>query len=246
MAAGAWGAEPGMVFIPGGEYSRGRAYDWPDTRLAWYPNPLKDDLPVRRIFVDPFYLDQAEVTNERYAAFLEATRHAAPYYWVKGQAPAGKEKHPVVNVSWDDATAFCAWDNKRLPSEAEWERACRGLAEGRMYPWGDSKPTEKDARFDAEGTAPVCSKTQNYFGLCDAIGNVWEWVADWYDRNYYEIAPERNPRGPAAGLYRVLRGGSWFDQPPLFLTSSYRSWARQNERSPTIGFRCAKSFPKSR
>jgi formylglycine-generating enzyme required for sulfatase activity len=232
-----------MVFIPGGEFSRGRNYDWPDTRLAWYPNPLKDDTPVRKLHIDPFYMDEAEVTNERYAAFVKAARHKPPYHWFKGEIAKGQEKYPVVNVSWDDASAFCAWEGKRLPTEAEWERACRGVAEGRMYPWGDTDPTAKQAVFNLDsGAAAVCTKERSYFGLCDIIGNVWEWTADWYDRNYYEVAPERNPTGPDKGIYRVLRGGSWFDQPQLFLTCSYRSWARQGERSPTVGFRCAKGF----
>jgi len=235
-----------MVFIPGGEFSRGRTYEWPDAKLQWYPNPLKDDLPVRSIYLDPFYMDEAEVTNQRYYAFLKATGHRAPYHWRRGQMPEGKEMHPVVNVTWDEAVAFCAWEVKRLPTEAEWERACRGVAEGRMYPWGDRDPTEKEAHFDAAAAVPVCQKARNNFGLCDIIGNVWEWSSDWYDRGYYRTAPDRNPQGPEKGLYRVLRGGSWFDQPKLFLSCSYRSWARQAERSPTIGFRCAKSFPSSR
>jgi len=234
-------SERGMVFIPGGDFSRGRSYDWPDTRLAWYPNPLKDDTPVRRTFVNPFYMDEAEVTNERYALFAKATRRKVPYHWFKGEIPKGQEKHPVVNVSWDDVVGFCVWEGKRLPTEAEWERASRGLAEGRMYPWGDDNPTAKLAVYGSDaGAAAVCSKERNYFGLCDMIGNVWEWTADWYDRNYYEVASNRDPLGPAQGVYRVLRGGSWFDQPPLFLTCSYRSWARPAERSPTIGFRCVR------
>ena len=233
--------EPGMVFIPGGEFSRGRGYDWPDTRLAWYPNPLKDDTPVRKVYVNPFTMDEAEVTNERYAVFAKATHHKVPYHWFKGEISKGQEKHPVVNVSWDDAVGFCSWEGKRLPTEAEWERASRGLAEGRMYPWGDDNPTAKLAVYGLDtGATDVCSKERNYFGLCDMIGNVWEWTADWYDRNYYEVSPDRDPPGPAQGIYRVLRGGSWFDQPPLFLTCSYRSWARPAERSPTIGFRCVR------
>ena len=114
-----------------------------------------------------------------------------------------------------------------------------------MYPWGDTNPNAKQAVFNLEsGATQVCTKERNYFGLCDIIGNVWEWTADWYDRNYYAVAPDRNPTGPVKGIYRVLRGGSWFDQPQLFLTCSYRSWARQAERSPTVGFRCVKSFSK--
>jgi formylglycine-generating enzyme required for sulfatase activity len=234
-----------MVFIPGGEFNRGRTHEWADYKLHYYPNALKDDVPVRPIYVDPFFMDESEVTNERYAVFVKATGRRAPYHWVKGQIAQGKESHPVVNVSWEDAMAFCAWDSKRLPTEAEWERACRGVAENSMYPWGDTAPTSKEAHFDSEtGPTAVCSKTKNYFGLCDIVGNVWEWTADWYDRNYYQAAPARNPRGPESGIYRVLRGGSWFDQPKLFLTCSYRSWARQAERSPTIGFRCVKGFSR--
>ena len=240
-------SEPGMVFVPGGEFSRGRSYDWPDTRLAWYPNPLKDDTPARRVFVNAFTMDEAEVTNERYAVFAKATHRKVPYHWFRGGIPKGREKHPVVNVSWEDAAAFCGWEGKRLPTEAEWERASRGLVEGGMYPWGDSSPTAKLAVYGSDmGAEAVCTKERNYFGLCDIIGNVWEWTSDWYGRNYYEVAPDRNPPGPTEGLYRVLRGGSWFDQPPLFLTCSYRSWARPGERSPTIGFRCVRPFTPSR
>lgn len=231
------------VVIPGGEFSRGRDYDWPDTKLAWYPNPLKDDQPVRRIHVDTFEIDETEVTNERFAAFAKATRHRTPYHWIKAALPAGKEQFPVVNVSWDDAAAFCAWDgSKRLPTEAEWERAARGSAESEKYPWGNRDATRADAHYDSTaGPIAVCSKTKSPNGLCDIIGNVWEWTSDWYGRDYYSAAPAENPKGPESGLYRVLRGGSWFDKPELFLTISYRSWARQAERSPTIGFRCAKS-----
>lgn len=232
-----------MVFIPGGEFQRGRTYEWADYNLKYYPTAHQDDRPVRKIHVDPFYLDESEVTNARYAAFVKAKGHRAPYHWRKGQVPADQGRFPVVNVSWDDASAYCASEGKRLPTEAEWERAARGLAEGRMYPWGDKDPTPRQARFNAETPIEVCTTERNSFGLCDMIGNVWEWAADWYERTYYSVAPERNPPGPEKGMYRVLRGGSFFDQPPLFLTCSYRSWARPAERSATIGFRCARSFP---
>jgi formylglycine-generating enzyme required for sulfatase activity len=239
-------ADPSMVFIPAGEFARGRSYEWADGKLFYSPTAHQDDQPVKTLFIDAFYLDQAEVTNFRYAAFAKATRHRAPYHWRKGVMPEGKGQFPVVNVSWDDAAAFCAWDGKRLPTEAEWERGARGIGDRQMYPWGDREPMPADARYGADAPLAVCSKAKNYFGLCDMIGNVWEWCSDWYGRTYYAESPDRNPQGPSTGLYRVLRGGSWFDQPPLFLTNSYRSWARGAERSATIGFRCAKSFATMR
>jgi formylglycine-generating enzyme required for sulfatase activity len=235
-------AEPGMVFVPGGEFLRGRSHPLPDDNLQWFPTLLKDDQPARRIDISPFYLDEHEVTNAQYAAFVKATRHRPPYNWPNGRVPADKENLPVVDVSWDDAVAYARWSGKRLPTEAEWERACRGLAEKIKYPWGDREPAEQDARYNVlDGTGPVCRFPKNGFALCDMAGNVWEWTADWYAKDYYARAPERDPRGPETGLYRVIRGGSWADL-PKFLTCAYRSWARPAERSPNIGFRCAKSF----
>ncbi|MEZ5352646.1 MAG: formylglycine-generating enzyme family protein [Bryobacteraceae bacterium] len=241
LVALASAAEPGMVRIPGGEFQRGRSYEWDDYKVAYYPRANQDDRPVRAIYVDPFYLDQTEVTNKQYDQFLKSTGHRRPFHWRKGIPAEGKDAHPVVNVSWDDAAAYCAWAGKRLPTEAEWERAARGMAEKQMYPWGNRGPTIEDARYGSADTSPVCSAKPNSFGLCDMIGNVWEWTADRYGREYYAEAPARNPAGPKEGMYRVLRGGSWFDEPPLFLTTAYRSWARPGERSSTIGFRCAKS-----
>ena len=242
VAGVVFGAETGMVFFPGGEFRRGRTYEDPETKVAWYPNPLRDDLPVRNVFVDPFYLDAHEVTVGEYAAFVKATRHRTPPVWANGKAPAGKEQFPVADVSWEDASGYCAWKGKRLPTEAEWERACRGLNEGEKYPWGDRAPKPADARYDGlQGPGAVCALPRTRMGLCDIVGTVWEWTSDWYGREYYAEAPERNPQGPAKGIYRVLRGGSWFDKPD-FLTCAHRSWARSGERSPNIGFRCAKGF----
>ncbi|MCI0420119.1 MAG: formylglycine-generating enzyme family protein [Acidobacteria bacterium] len=233
---------PGMVFIPAGKYLRGRSHSLPDDHLKWFPTLLKDDQPARRIFVSAFYLDEHEVTNEQYLAFVKATRHAAPYNWPKGKLPAGKEKFPVVDVSWAEATAYCRWAGKRLPTEAEWERAARGLVEGKKYPWGDDLPTKDNSRFDSlDGPGEVRQFKPNYFGVYDTAGNVWEWCSDWYAKDYYESAPPRDPLGPNGGLYRVLRGGSWADE-PKFLTCAHRSWARPVERSPNIGFRCAQSL----
>ena len=109
-----------MVFIPGGEFLRGRSQVLSDDNLKWYPTLMKDDRPVRPIRIDPFYLDQYEVTNAQYAEFVTATGHRAPYNWPKGRIPAGEERYPVVDVDWNDASAYAAWAKKRLPTEAEW------------------------------------------------------------------------------------------------------------------------------
>jgi formylglycine-generating enzyme required for sulfatase activity len=232
----------GMVFIPGGEFERGRSQVLSDDDLKWYPTLMKDDRPVRPIRVDPFYLDQYEVTNAQYAEFVSATGHRAPYNWPKGKVPEGHDKYPVADVDWDDASAYAKWAGKRLPTEAEWERACRGMGEKEVYPWGNRKPGKKDARFNVlDGPGPVGQCQASFFGLYDMAGNVWEWCADWYDREYYKDAPESNPKGPDHGMYRVLRGGSWSDE-EKYLTCAYRSWVRPTERGPNIGFRCAKSF----
>src|SRR5262245_61803051 len=235
----------GMVFIPAGPYLRGRSHSLPDDHLKWFPTLLKDDQPARQVFVSAFYLDENEVTNGQYLAFVKATGHKAPYNWPKGELPTGKEKFPVVDVSWDEANAYCRWAGKRLPTEAEWERAARGLTEGRRYPWGDDPPSKSNSRFDSvDGPGEVKQFQPNYFGLYDVAGNVWEWCGDWYAKDYYASAPERDPPGPASGLYRTLRGGSWADE-AKFLTCAHRSWARPAERSPNIGFRCAQSVRRS-
>jgi formylglycine-generating enzyme required for sulfatase activity len=240
LAALSTAAEPGMVRVPAGEYLRGRSHALPDDGLKWYPTIMKDDRPVRKIHIDEFWLDEREVSNEEYATFVQATGHRAPHHWPKGLMPPAIAKIPVVNVSWDDATAFAKWAGKRLPTEAEWERACRGHAEGKKYPWGDDKPTAESARFNTvSGPVAACGYAKNDFGLCDVAGNVWEWVADWYEKDYYATPVEANPRGPESGMYRVLRGGSWADE-AKYLTCAHRSWARPKERSPNIGFRCAK------
>ncbi len=239
-------APTGMTFIPGGEFLRGRSHKLPDDGLKWWPELLSDDQPARRISVDAFYIDTYEVTTTEYARFVSAARQKPPYNWGSANPPGGKENHPVSGVSWFDAQAYCRWAGKRLPSEAEWERAARGLAEGRTYPWGDRKPGKKDARFETvEGPGPVGQFTPNSFGLYDIAGNVWEWCSDWYEREYYAQAPEKNPAGPRKGMYKVIRGGSWADV-DKFLTTAYRSWTRPAEETPTVGIRCAVSIGSAR
>jgi formylglycine-generating enzyme required for sulfatase activity len=233
-----------MVFIPGGEFERGRSYKLPDDGLKWFPDLLKDDQPARTVKLSPFYLDAKETTIGEYAQFVVKRNHRAPYNWPAGKPEPSKLNLPVTGVSWDDAAAYCQSLGKRLPTEAEWERAARGLIQGAPYPWGDRPPTKKDARYDTvEGPAPVGQFPPNGFGLYDIVGNVWEWTNDWYARDYYANSPTEDPKGPAEGQYKVLRGGSWADV-AKYLRVAYRSWARPAERSPNIGVRCAANFPR--
>ena len=233
---------PRMVPVPEGSFAMGRSHALPDDGLKWVPHILRDDRPVRTVSLGAFEMDVHEVTNREYAMFVGsgAGPFEAPFHWSGGVPPEGTGDDPVANVTWREADAYCRWRGKRLPTEAEWERACRGGLESKKYPWGDSDADETKAHFDSvKGPKRVCSYETNGFGLCDMAGNVWEWTADLYAKGYYRDAPAENPTGADSGSYRVLRGGSWADV-PKFLTCAYRSFARPEERSPNIGFRCAR------
>ena len=167
--------EPGIVLIPGGEYPRGRAHDHADSNL-------------------PYHLDQAEKTNEPYGVFPKADGHRARYHWIKEYLP--KDEFPVANASWEDTSVYCACNaGKLLPSEAQWDRARRGIAERRKYSWGDREPTLNDAWFGAQNPDVVWGdRNRNYFGLCDMIGNVWEWKGDWSQRVFLRGLPRESER----------------------------------------------------
>jgi formylglycine-generating enzyme required for sulfatase activity len=231
-----------MVFVPGGEYQRGRTHALPDDGLQWFPELLKDDRPVKPVRVNPFYMDAREVTVEQYAAFVKATGRRQPYNWPKSGPRPQDLKLPVAAIDWYEAAAYCKWAGKRLPTEAEWERAARGIAEGAKYPWGEKEPSKSMACYDTmKGPCEVGKFEPNYFGLYDMSGNVWEWISDWYLIDYYAKAGPDNPKGPPEGKYKVIRGGSWADL-TKFLTTAHRSWARPLERSPNIGCRCVSDF----
>lgn len=189
----------------------------------------RDERPPHTVRLDRFWMDKREVT------VAEFTRYDLEY---KPSRYSGCDDCPATNVSWEDAVAYCSSLGKRLPTEAEWEKACRGPG-GLDYPWGDKKEPSM-ARFGDEwnsGSVAVGTYSANEYGLHDMTGNVWEWVHDWYDEEYYSRAPEENPTGTRGGRTKVIRGGSWYG------SSTLRCWDRNKgmrpaKRSRNLGFRC--------
>ena len=228
----------GMVLIPAGDFMMGRTKLTDDDKTGMRPLILRDDLPVHKVWLDAYFMDAKEVTHADYAKFIEARKHPPPYHWLGGKYPESHELYPVFNVSWDDAGAYCGWQGKRLPTEAEWERAARGDKEARDYPFGDNIDSKRALYNVATGPGPVGEFSANGFGLYDMAGSVSEWCADWFERTYYAASPERNPRGPEKGLYKIIRGGAWSDGPKR-VTVFFRNWVRANQRTPNLGFRCA-------
>jgi formylglycine-generating enzyme required for sulfatase activity len=210
--------------------------------------------PQHIVYLDAFYIDKYEVTNAQYQRFIDETGHRAPAYWNDNRFNAAN--YPVVGVSWFDAEAYCKWANKRLPTEAEWEKAARGT-DGRKYPWGNEAPDAGGiwrANYAPEGnraadgfeyTAPVGSFPggASPYGVMDMAGNVLEWVTDWYSRDYYSISPKSNPKGPSSGRYRVHRGGSWDNiEINLRTVNRIRAGIYPVNRFNFLGFRCAKDI----
>jgi formylglycine-generating enzyme required for sulfatase activity len=228
-----------MALIPAGEFAMGRTRTTADDQTNMRPHILLDDRPAHTVWVDAFQLDAHEVTNEQYGRFVNATRREAPYHWKHGRFEEWTARYPVYNVNWDDANAYCAWAGGRLPTEAEWERAARGGKSNLDFPWG-AQADEKLGRFAATGPGPVGEYPPNEFGLFDMAGGVSEWCQDWFERIYYKTSPARNPKGPETGMYKVIRGGAWSDEAAR-VTVFFRNWVRPNQRTPNLGFRCARS-----
>ncbi|MGD9603666.1 MAG: SUMF1/EgtB/PvdO family nonheme iron enzyme [Gammaproteobacteria bacterium] len=205
-----------------------------------------DTAPPREVYLDAYEIDRHEITVARYAAFLAATgRTRAPDGWAQ-VVPGEHDALPVVGVDWHDADAYCRWAGRRLPTEAEWEKAARG-SDGRRYPWGEGIPTQAHANFgnaapDAYdgGLAPVGThpRGRSPYGVDDLAGNAAEWVADWY-ADTFPHPTVRNPRGPASGETRAVRGGARFD-PESYQVASARWFGAPDLRLDSIGFRCAR------
>ena len=243
----------GMVLIPAGEFEMGS-----DTAKA-------NERPAHTVYVDAFYMDTHEVTNAQYKAFVDANpewqkENIAPDFhdgvylrlWDGNTYPEGKADHPVVYVSWYAVMAYAQWTGKRLPTEAEWEKAARGGLTGKSYPWGDTFD-ETRANYGRYFNEPIAvgQYPPNGYGLYDMAGNISEWCLDEYDPDFYAASARENPfpNGTIEATLngfkdvkdkdRVLRGGCWSDN-ELFLRVAYRDWGPQYYTSVFRGFRCVK------
>lgn len=241
-------APEGMVLIPGGEFLMGSTGK--EGKVGFQIGV--DELPQRRVYLKSLYIDRYEVTNAQYQKFIQATGRSAPvdphdplfYSWVDGRPPAGQENHPVVYVNWYDAQAYCEWAGKRLPTEAEWEKAARGT-DGRAWPWGNEFDGARCNVYESspQWTTPVGSYPEGVspYGVYDLCGNVAEWTASWY-----EAYPGSELKRASFGEYfKVARGGAW--------VLPYEPWSRTGNRNlaqppdykhRSLGFRCAKDIER--
>ncbi|MFX1599843.1 MAG: formylglycine-generating enzyme family protein, partial [Promethearchaeota archaeon] len=224
----------GMVHIPGGDFIMGKDSDHE-----------ADFSPAHKVSVNSFYIDKHEVTNAEYYEFCQKTGHRLPEFWGNAIFRSGLDfpRHPVVGVSWSDAKEYAIWVGKRLPTEAEWEFAARGGLIDNEFPTGNEWIIPLRRNTLGEGWENLIVEVESYdsnaYGLFDISCNVWEWVWDKYNEEYYNISPYNNPTGPEKGTLRVIRGGSWHSG----ITCKkvyYRKGLPSNWVDFAVGFRCAK------
>jgi formylglycine-generating enzyme required for sulfatase activity len=239
-----------IILVPDGKFKMGIAPG--DTQA------LSDELPLHEVYTDGFYVYTREVTNYQFQKFVEATR----YYTTaerNGSSKIWRQRRssgmmPVTNVSYEDAEAYCKWAGGRLPTEAEWEKAARGMQDARTYPWGDTfeknffnselMDFEKWSRIRPRGVSGHTvtdtgrmEESRSPFQADDMIGNAWEWVSDWYSRDYVIDPAASNPTGAPTGTERILKGGG-IEANPLHYRISARKHAPPDTCDPTWGFRC--------
>lgn len=251
-----------MALIPEGEFTMGENADDVVIECEKYRSDclldsFTDEEPLHQVFLDTYYIDIYEVTNAAFKACVDAGACTPPQdtssndrsiYYGNSQF----DDYPVINVDWNQAQTYCEWRGGSLPTEAQWEKAARGM-DDRMYPWGDTFDGTKlnfcDKNCSSSGTDSDdgyadTSPVGNYpngispYGVYDMAGNVWEWVGDWYDSAYYQNSPRSNPVGPSSGEYRLLRGGSWGSE-AFGAHVSNRNWASPEIIQNYFGFRCA-------
>lgn len=236
--------EAGMVLIPAGEFTMGsdKSDPAPPKGFVMLKPRYLDERPAHKVNVPTFWIDAYEVTNAQYLEFVQQTKRASPAFWKKGSYPFGTGEHPVTQVTWADARDYCQWKGKRLPTEAEWEKAARG-PDGREFPWGNEFDAKKanTGLSTQQGLTPVGSFAagKSPYGVYDMVGNVWEWVEDWY-QPYPGSAYTSDYFGERM---KVIRGGGWegthHDSPHQY-RAAYRFFAPPNLPLGDGGFRCAK------
>jgi len=222
-----------QVFVPEGFFTMGSASDDPQAD--------EDEKPSHKVFLDSFWIDRTEVKNRMYLHCIETkicTPPARSIYYTKPEYA----DHPVIGISWAQAQEYCGWAKRRLPTEAEWEKAARGTDE-RVYPWGNTDPTAELANFNHQFNETVqvgmYENGASPYGVLDMAGNVWEWVADGYQSDFYSRSPKENPISNSPVNRRVLRGGNW-DSNADGIRVTNRFWAFPG-RNDIDGFRCAAS-----
>jgi len=230
-----------MVHVPAGEFLMGSTDLDADARSY--------EKPQHTVYLNAFWIDKTEVTNAMYALCVNAGVCRRPAS--NGSATRssyfdnpGFDNYPVIYVSWNEASDYCAWAGRRLPTEAEWEKAARGT-NGRIFPWGNGRPEgPRPPQLNFNNWIGDTSEVSSYlagashFRALHMAGNVREWVADWYESDYYSHSPSENPPGPSTGDFRVMRGGAWHDL-LLRVRSAHRLWFSPEYRDATHGFRCA-------
>ncbi|MEZ4460612.1 MAG: bifunctional serine/threonine-protein kinase/formylglycine-generating enzyme family protein [bacterium] len=226
-------AHASMVKVPAGRFSRGSQ--------AGDDGARPEELPQREIHVSAFFVDRLPVTVAQYRTFLQATGQVPVEGWERHN-PVDQPDWPVVYVTWDEAKAYADWAGKRLLTEVEWEKAARGT-DGRIFPWGNQLPNHDLACFASESRESVSAHPAGAspYGCMDIVGNAFEWVNDWYNRDYYALAPDVDPKGPNQGSKKVLRGGSFVHE-AFALRVATRGRYAPHERRANHGFRCAWSL----